>query len=159
MNKSTWLIACATLLALAGCASTPAPKTIADVAATTPELSTLDGLIKQAGLTDTLKGTGPYTVFAPTNAAFKAVPAKTLESLGKDPEALKGVLLFHVVPGTVMAADVKPGNVKTAQGANIAVSKAGTMVTVEDAVVEKADIRASNGVVHEVDRVLMPPKK
>jgi len=159
MNKRTWLMACATVLALAGCASAPAPKTIADLAASTPELSTLSGLVKQAGLTETLQGPGPFTVFAPTNDAFKAVPAKTMEALGKDPAALKDVLTFHVVPGAVMAADVKNGNVKSVQGANLAVARAGTMVTVEDAVVGTADVRASNGVVHLIDRVLIPPKK
>jgi uncharacterized surface protein with fasciclin (FAS1) repeats len=160
MNKRTWLLACAALVTtLTGCASMSPPKTIADLAAATPELSTLNGLIKQAGLTETLKGAGPFTVFAPTNDAFKAVPAKTMEALGKDPAALKNVLMFHVLPGTVMAADVKNGNVKTAQGSDLAVAKAGTMVTVDEAVVSTADIRASNGVVHVIDRVLIPPVK
>jgi uncharacterized surface protein with fasciclin (FAS1) repeats len=159
MNKRTCLLACAALLALAGCASTTAPKTIAELAAAAPELSTLNGLIKQAGLTETLQGAGPFTVFAPTNDAFKMVPAKTMEALAKDPAALKDVLSFHVLPGAVLAADVKNGNLKTAQGANLALARAGTMVTVEDAVVEKADVRASNGVVHVIDRVLIPPKK
>ena len=159
MNKRTWLITGAALLTLAGCASMMPPKTIADLAADTPELSTLSGLIKQAGLTETLQGTGPFTVFAPTNEAFKAVPAKTMEALGKDPAALKNVLTFHVIPAAVLAADVKNGNVKTVQGADLALAKAGTTVTVEDAVVTTADIRASNGVVHLIDRVLIPPVK
>ena len=146
-------------LLLAACASQPgsSPASVADTIAHDPQLSTLNGLVKQAGLVDTLKAAGPYTVFAPTNDAFKAVPAKTLEDLGKDPARLKAVLTFHVVPAKVTAAEVKPGNVKSAQGANLAMARAGQFVTVEDAMVEKADIMATNGVVHKVDRVLMPP--
>ncbi|WP_428425237.1 fasciclin domain-containing protein [Methylibium sp.] len=160
MNKRTLLLATsAAWLALAGCASTPAPKTIADTAAATPSLSTLNKLIADAGLTETLRGTGPYTVFAPTDDAFKAVPAKTMEALAKDKEQLKSVLLYHVAAGKVMAADVQPGNVKTVQGATVAVSKAGSFVTVDEALVTQADVVASNGVVHVIDKVLIPPVK
>jgi uncharacterized surface protein with fasciclin (FAS1) repeats len=142
---------------LAGCASTPAPKNLADTLASTPSLSTLNGLVTKAGLTDTLKGTGPFTVFAPSNDAFKAVPAKTLDDLGKNPELLKRVLAYHVVAGKVMAADVKTANVKTLAGPNVATSRAGTFVTVEGAVVEQADVAATNGVVHVIDSVMLPP--
>lgn len=154
-----------TLLALglaalaAGCATTPAPVTIAETAAANPQLSTLNKLIADAGLTDTLKGAGPYTVFAPSDEAFKAVPAKTLQELAANKEALKAVLTYHVVPGKVTAAEVKVGNVKTVQGANLALGKAGSFVTVEDAMVQQADLPATNGVVHVIDRVLMPPKR
>jgi uncharacterized surface protein with fasciclin (FAS1) repeats len=150
-----------TMLALTvlGCATTPTPSTIADTAARTPQLSTLSRLIGQAGLTETLSSPGPFTVFAPSDEAFKAVPAKTLSELGNDKELLKSVLTYHVVPGKVLAADVKNANTKTVNGANLALAKAGTMVTVEDAVVQKADVVASNGVVHVIDRVLLPPKK
>ncbi|MES2974566.1 MAG: fasciclin domain-containing protein [Pseudomonadota bacterium] len=144
--------------ALAGCATTPTPVSVADTIANDPALSTLNGLVVKAGLADTLKGPGPYTVFAPTNEAFKAVPAKTLDDLGKDPARLKAVLTYHVVPGKVAAADVKNGNTKTVNGANVALSRAGTFVTVEEAMVQTADISATNGVVHTVDRVLMPPR-
>jgi uncharacterized surface protein with fasciclin (FAS1) repeats len=99
------------------------------------------------------------TVFAPNDEAFKAVPAKTMEALAKDKEQLKAVLGFHVLPVKLMAAEVKNGNVKTLQGADLAVGRAGDFVTVEDGMVQQADIQASNGVVHIVDRVLMPPKK
>jgi uncharacterized surface protein with fasciclin (FAS1) repeats len=146
-------------LTLAGCASTPAPSTIADTAARTPQLSTLNRLIADAGLGDTLRGPGPFTVFAPSDEAFKAVPAKVLAELGSDKELLKSVLTYHVVAGKTMAADVKNGNAKTVNGANLALAKAGTMVTVEEAVVVQADVAASNGVVHVIDRVLLPPKK
>jgi len=146
---------------LAGCASQPpaGPKSVAETIAQDPQLSTLNGLVQQAGLVDTLKAAGPYTLFAPTNEAFKAVPAKTLDDLGRDPAVLKNVLSFHVLPAKLTAAEVKPGNVKTAQGANIALARAGDFLTVEDAMVQQADITASNGVIHKVDRVLMPPRR
>lgn len=160
MNKRALLIATsAAWLALSGCASMSGPKTIAETAAATPSLSTLNKLIVDAGLTDALSAAGPYTVFAPSDDAFKAVPAKTLEALGKDKEQLKAVLTYHVVPGKVMAADVKTGPVKTLQGANLALATAGTFVTVEDALVTQANVPASNGVVHVIDKVLIPPKK
>ncbi len=142
---------------LAACATTPAPVSVADAIARDPQLSTLNTLVGRAGLADTLRAAGPYTVFAPTNEAFKAVPAKTMDELGKDPARLKSVLSYHVVPGKMLAADVKNSNAKTAQGANVALAKAGAFVTVEDAMVQTADIAATNGVVHTVDRVLIPP--
>ena len=146
-------------LTLAGCASTPAPSTIADTTARTPQLSTLNRLIVEAGLGDTLRSQGPFTVFAPSDDAFKAVPAKTLAELGSDKALLMSVLTYHVVPGKTMAADVKNANTKTVNGANLALAKAGAMVTVEEAVVVQADVAASNGVVHVIDRVLLPPKQ
>ncbi len=151
------LLAATTALALAGCASTPAPATITDTAARTPQLSTLNKLINDAGLADTLRGAGPFTVFAPTDEAFKAVPAATMAQLAQDKQMLIAVLNYHVIPGKVSSADVKTGNVKTVQGANVAVSKAGTFVTVEDAVVTQADVAVTNGVVHVIDKVLLPP--
>ncbi|MDH4391151.1 MAG: fasciclin domain-containing protein [Aquabacterium sp.] len=147
------------LSVLTGCATTPAPATIAETLARTPQLSTLNKLVTDAGLTDTLKGTGPFTVFAPTDEAFKAVPAKTLAELAANKARLAAVLSFHVVPGKVMAADVKNGTVKSVQGANLATSRAGTFVTVEDAVVTQADVGATNGVVHIIDKVMIPPAR
>ena len=152
-------LALATLALLGACASAPAFRTLADAIASDKDLSTFSQLVAQAGMTEALKAAAPHTVFAPSDAAFKAVPAKTLESLKADKEQLKAVLSYHIVPGAFTAADIKSGNVKTLQGANVAVARAGTFVTVEDAMVEQADLRASNGVVHVVDRVLMPPKK
>jgi uncharacterized surface protein with fasciclin (FAS1) repeats len=151
------LLAATTALALAGCASTPTPATITDTAARTPQLSTLSKLINDAGLADTLRGAGPFTVFAPTDEAFKAVPAATMAQLAQDKQMLLAVLNYHVIPGKVSSADVKTGNVKTVQGANVAMSKAGTFVTVEDAVVTQADVAVTNGVVHVIDKVLLPP--
>ncbi len=160
MNKTLLtrrlILATAMAWGLAGCASMNQPVDLADTLARDPQLSTLSALVDKAGLKDTLKS-GTYTVFAPSNEAFKAVPAKTLEELAANPARLKEVLSYHVVPGKVMAADVKVGPAKTAQGANLALARAGQFVTVEDAMVTKADLSATNGVVHVVDRVLMPP--
>lgn len=159
MNRRVWLLApiAAAVLAVSGCASFESPKNIVETAASNPEFSTLAKLIGDAGLTQTLSGPGPFTVFAPTNAAFAKVPAKTMAELAADKARLTAVLTFHVVPGSVMSADVKQGNVKTVQGANVALSRAGTFVTVEDAMVTKADIKATNGVIHAIDTVLIPP--
>ncbi len=145
---------------LAGaCASTPAPTTVADTAARTPQLSTLNKLMADAGLQDTLRASGPYTVFAPSDAAFKAIPAKTMAELSSDKALLRSVLSYHVLPAKVAAADVKNGNAKTVQGASLALSRSGSYVTVEEAMVVQADVPATNGVVHIIDRVLIPPKK
>jgi uncharacterized surface protein with fasciclin (FAS1) repeats len=154
--------ACAAALAalvLAGCATTPAPATIADTAARTPQLSTLNKLLADAGMADTLRGAGPFTVFAPSDEAFKAVPAKTMTELAGNKELLKAVLAYHLVPGKLTAAEAKNTNLKTVQGANVALAKAGSYVTVEDALVTQADVGATNGVIHVIDKVLMPPKR
>ena len=151
----------ATLVTLmSGCASVSSPVSVADTIAADPSLSTLNSLVRSAGLTETLKSAGPFTVFAPTNDAFKAVPAKTLEALGKDAVALRGVLTYHVLASKVMAADVKNGKVKTVNGADLELSKAGDFVTVgESAIVSRANVIASNGVVHVIDAVQLPPVK
>jgi uncharacterized surface protein with fasciclin (FAS1) repeats len=143
----------------AGCATTSGPTTIADTAARTPQLSTLNKLINDAGLSDTLRSAGPFTVFAPSDEAFKAVPAKLMAELAADKEMLKAVLTYHVVPGKLMAADAKNTNLKTVQGANVGLAKAGSFVTVEEAMVTQADVGATNGVIHVIDKVLIPPKK
>lgn len=154
------LLATAAVLfsAFIGCATAPAPATIADTAARTPQLSTLTKLLADAGLTDTLRGAGPFTVFAPSDEAFKAVPAKTMTELAANKALLKSVLTYHVLAGKISSVDAKNGNVKTLQGANVAVAKAGSFVTVEEAVVTEADMAATNGVIHVIDKVLMPPK-
>jgi uncharacterized surface protein with fasciclin (FAS1) repeats len=146
-------------LALAGCASIPTPVSVADTIAKNPSLSTLNGLLVQSGLSSSLQSGGPFTVFAPSNEAFKMVPAKTMDDLAKHPEKLKDVLTFHVIAEKLTAASVKNSSVKTLNGANVALSKAGEFVTVEDAVVQTADIQATNGVVHIIDSVLIPPHK
>ena len=152
-----FLCLAAALALVAGCATQPVPVSVADTLAQTPSLSTLHGLVVKAGLNDTFKGPGPFTVFAPNNDAFKAVPARTMDELAKDPARLKAVLIYHVVPAQVMAAEVKNGPVMSVQGTNLTLSRTGAYVTVEEAMVVTADIKATNGVVHIVDRVLLPP--
>ena len=159
MNRRSLILAplAAATLALTGCASVPAPTSVADTLATRPEFSTLAKLVNDADLASTLKGAGPFTVLAPTNAAFAKVPAKTMAELAADKARLRNVLTYHVIPGALASADIKPGNVKTVQGSNVALSRAGTFVTVEDGLVTQADIKATNGVVHGIDTVLIPP--
>ncbi|HEX6708076.1 MAG TPA: fasciclin domain-containing protein [Albitalea sp.] len=157
IKRSRALASACLALSLAACATAPQPTNIANTTAQRPELSTLTKLVNDAGLADTLKGPGPYTVFAPTDEAFKAVPAKTMTALANDKALLKSVLSYHVVPSKLPSAEVKNGPAKSVQGANLALSKSGTFVTVEDAVVTQADVPATNGVVHIIDRVLMPP--
>jgi uncharacterized surface protein with fasciclin (FAS1) repeats len=158
LNRRILFIAAAAAV-VAGCATQSAPVSIADTIASNPSLSTLSSLIAKAGLTETLRSGGPFTVFAPTNDAFKAVPAKTLDELAQDPAKLKAVLTYHVIPARITSADVKTSSVKTVNGAEVALAKAGEFVTVEDALVQTADISATNGVVQVVDRVLMPPRR
>jgi len=150
----------APLLALfAACALQPTakPVSVADTIAREPDLSTMHTLVTKTGLIDTLKGSGPFTVFAPTNDAFKSLPAKSMDELAKDPAKLKALIGFHVLPARLTSADVTNANAKTTQGANVLLAKAGSFVTVEEAMVQHADIMATNGVVHTVDRVLTPP--
>jgi uncharacterized surface protein with fasciclin (FAS1) repeats len=153
------VLAAAFAATMAGCATTSTPVNLAETIAQTPTLSTLSSLIAKAGLTETLKTGGPFTIFAPTDDAFTAVPVSTLDDLAKHPEKLKDVLTYHVISGKTMAADVKNSNAKTVNGASVALSKAGDFVTIESAAVVQADIGATNGVVHTIDTVLLPPKK
>lgn len=158
MNLRRTLLAASLLAVLAGCATPSAPVSVADTLARDPQLSTLNGLVRQAGLADMLRGAGPYTVFAPTNEAFQGVPAKTMDEL-KDPARLRAVLSYHVLPQRLTAADVKTGNVKTANGAEVGLARAGDFVTVEDAMAQGHEVLASNGVVYSIDRVLTPPRR
>lgn len=152
---------------LVGCAApagpvaavVPPPATLADVLAREPQLSTLNRLVIQAGLVDTLRGPGPLTIFAPSDEAFAAVPPATMSQLGSDQAALRAVLTHHVLPARRPAAEVVTGSAKTAGGGDLALSRSGTFVTVDDAVVQRADLSAGNGVAHVIDRVLVPPKR
>jgi hypothetical protein len=152
-------LALTSIALVSACASLQKPVSVAETIAKTPELSTLSGLVKTSGLTETLQGPGPFTIFAPSDAAFKALKAGTLEDLGKHPEKLKDLLTYHAVPGAVAAKDVKNSTVKAVNGEPLALSKAGDFVTVENAMVVKADVMASNGVIHIIDTVMTPPKK
>jgi transforming growth factor-beta-induced protein len=141
---------------------TAAMKDIVDTAVAAGDFNTLAQALTAAGLVDTLKGEGPYTVFAPTDAAFADVPKATLDSLLADPKgALTDVLTYHVVPGTIMAADITDGQtVETVNGAKLTFKVAADgSVMVNDANVTTADIQTSNGVIHVIDAVLIPPSK
>jgi len=160
MLAVTFLSALMTLSGSAMAADTGAPASVAATAAQTAELSTFYKLVQQAGLSATLEASGPITVFAPTDEAFKAVPAAALDKLSKDPELLKSVLSYHLVSGAIKSASIRENTtLTTLNGAQMAASKAGDFVTVDEGLVTKADVPASNGVVHIIDRVLMPAVK
>ncbi|RZL67070.1 MAG: fasciclin domain-containing protein [Variovorax sp.] len=142
-------------LALATGAVTAFAQDIVDTAVKAGNFKTLVTAVQAAGLVDTLKGTGPFTVFAPTDEAFAKVPKAQLDALLADKAKLTKVLTYHVVPGAVMAKDVKPGMVKTVEGGSLTLATAGG-VTVNGAKVVAADVKASNGVIHAIDTVLMP---
>ena len=130
-------------------------KDIVDTAVAAGSFKTLTTALKAAGLVNTLKGKGPFTVFAPTDEAFAKIPKADLDALLKDKAKLTSVLTYHVVASKVMAADVKAGKVKTVQGSELTVST-DMGVMVDNAKVTKTDIIADNGVIHVVDTVIMP---
>ena len=179
LSLSLFLGACSSAAApssMAPAASSPAATTpaapmasadIVDTAVAAGDFTTLAAALTAAGLVDTLKGTGPFTVFAPTDAAFAKLPAGTVEGLLKEPKgALTDILTYHVVAGEVMAADVVKLNgqkVKTVQGAELTVVVTGDKVALVDVAgnsvnVVATDVKASNGVIHVIDGVLMPTK-
>jgi uncharacterized surface protein with fasciclin (FAS1) repeats len=135
------------------------PMAKADIVATAVgagQFSTLAKALTAAGLVDTLKGKGPFTVFAPTDAAFAKIPAAQLNALLADKAALTKVLTYHVVPGEVVAADVKAGPLKTVEGESLNVTTSSMGVKVNGANVIKTDLLASNGVIHVIDTVVLP---
>ncbi len=157
MNRRT-ILAALTAVALAGTTAhaADAPKDIVDTAVAAGSFNTLAQALTVAGLVDTLKGPGPFTVFAPTDAAFAKLPAGTLDALLKDKAKLTAILTYHVVPGKVMAADVmKLKSAKTVQGSSVMID---TMngVKVDGATVVTTDIACSNGVIHVIDSVILP---
>lgn len=138
-----------------------APATVVDIAVGSPDHSTLVAAVKAAGLVETLSGAGPFTVFAPTNAAFAALPAGTVDNLLKPENKadLTGILTYHVVPGSLKAADLTDGQkLKTVNGAELTVSVKDGKVMIDGANVTAADLTAGNGVVHVLDAVVMPKK-
>ncbi len=131
---------------------------IVDTAVAAGTFTTLVAAVEAAGLVDTLKGEGPFTVFAPTDEAFAALPEGTVEALLADPEALAAILTYHVVPGAVMSTDLtNMMTVATANGAEV-MFMVGDSVMINDATVTTADITASNGVIHVIDKVILPPQ-
>jgi len=140
--------------------ATQAPKTIVDIAVADGRFTTLVAALEAAGLVETLQGEGPFTVFAPTDDAFAKLPAGTVESLllPENLEQLKSILLYHVVSGSVMAADVVTlTSADTVSGKPVTVKVEGDKVFINDAQVIITDIQASNGVIHVIDTVLLPP--
>ena len=130
---------------------------IVDTAIAAGQFKTLAAALQATGLVDTLKGAGPFTVFAPTDEAFAKLPAGTVDALLKDIPKLKGILTYHVVAGKVMAADVvKLKSAKTVNGQTAKISAEGGKVMVDNANVVKTDIICSNGVIHVIDSVILP---
>lgn len=130
-------------------------KDIVDTAVSAGNFNTLAAALQAADLVDTLKGNGPFTVFAPTDAAFAKIPKQDLDALLADKAKLAAVLTYHVVPGTVMSKDVKAGMVRTVEGSSLTVSTMGG-VKVDNANVIAVDIVADNGVIHVIDTVVLP---
>ena len=132
-------------------------KDFVDTAVAAGNFKTLAAALQAAGLVETLKGKGPFTVFAPTDEAFAKLPAATVEALLKDKEKLTKILLYHVVSGNVMAKDVvKLKSAKTVQGSSVKINAKDGKVMVDNANVVKTDIAASNGVIHVIDSVILP---
>jgi uncharacterized surface protein with fasciclin (FAS1) repeats len=151
------LAASAVALAAAAPASAGAKDDIVETAAATGKFKTLTSLLEQAGLAETLSGKGPYTVFAPTDAAFAKVPKSTLDALAADEAKLRSVLLYHVAEGKLTAAKVvKKRSIKTLNGQRVRVRVRGENVRVGGARVTSPDVRASNGVIHVINKVLIP---
>jgi len=140
--------------------SAPAPKDIVDTAVSAGSFNTLAAALQAAGLVDALKGDGPFTVFAPTDDAFAKLPEGTVDDLLKPEniDQLKAILTYHVVSGKIMAADIgSEAHPATLQGSKIDVLASGSGVTVNGANVVSADVAASNGVIHVIDTVILPP--
>lgn len=135
-----------------------AEATIVDIAAGSEDFETLVAAVEAAGLTETLSGEGPFTVFAPTDEAFEALPEGALEALllPQNQALLAQILTYHVVPGAVTSSDLTEGEVATVEGSDVTVSL-GDSVMVNDAMVTTPDIEASNGVIHVIDKVIIPP--
>jgi uncharacterized surface protein with fasciclin (FAS1) repeats len=135
-------------------------KDILDTAVAAGKFKTLAAAVQAAGLAETLKGSGPFTVFAPTDEAFAKLPEGTVDALLKDKAKLTAILTYHVVPGKVTAKDVaKITSAKTVEGDSVAIKVEGGKVLVNNARVIMPDVMASNGVIHVIDTVLLPPKK
>jgi uncharacterized surface protein with fasciclin (FAS1) repeats len=164
MKRALAIIALAAVAIAVAAGSAPARNqsdaNIVQTAVAAGQFKTLAKLLTRAGLVNSLEQPGPYTVFAPTDAAFKKVPKATLNALLRNKAKLKAVLLYHVVSGKVTAADVvQLSSAKTLSGKSVRIRVSGMNVFVNSAKVTKADVDASNGVIHVINRVLIPPAK
>lgn len=158
MLRTTFLAAAAATALSTSAFAEAHSKDIVDTAVDAGSFTTLVAAVEAAGLVETLKGEGPFTVFAPTDEAFAALPEGTVEGLLADPEALAGILTYHVVAGSVMSGDLSDGmTAATVNGAEITITIDGDTVMVNDATVVTADIETSNGVIHVIDSVILPP--
>lgn len=161
LTKLAMAAAAVMAIAFGGLTARAAEKDIVDTAVAAGQFKTLASAIQAAGLVDTLKGDGPFTVFAPTDEAFAKLPKGTLEDLLKpeNKDQLVAILTYHVVPGKVKAAEVvKMDEAKTVNGKTVDIKVKGDTAMVNDAKVTKTDIPASNGVIHVIDTVILPPK-
>jgi uncharacterized surface protein with fasciclin (FAS1) repeats len=156
MKISKFVATLGVIAATLSTVSVAAEKDILDTAKSAGSFNTLVTAIQKAGLVETLKGKGPFTVFAPTDEAFAKIPKAQLNALLADKAKLTKVLTYHVVPGRIMAADVKPGSAKTVEGDNLTITTDNGGVQVDRANVVKTDVAASNGVIHVIDSVMMP---
>ena len=162
MKKTSVLTLLSVVASLFFAASTQAndkqEKNIVQIAAGAGQFNTLVAAVKAAGLVDTLEGTGPFTVFAPTDAAFARLPKGTVESLLKpeNKDKLTAILTYHVLSGAVPSTAVKTMDAKTVNGKSVSLKVSASGVTVDNATVVKADIMASNGVIHVIDNVILP---
>jgi uncharacterized surface protein with fasciclin (FAS1) repeats len=129
---------------------------IVETAAAAGSFKTFVAALKAAGFNESLKNSGPYTVFAPTDEAFSKLPAGTWEALSKDKAKLAQVLAYHIVPGKMLVTEVKPGKVKTTQGGMLTLTSDNGKVTVNDANITQSDVTADNGVIHAIDTVVLP---
>jgi len=160
MSRLPWVAVAAVVAFALPCVAVAQASDIVETATAAGELKTFTRLLGEAGLTETLKGPGPFTVFAPSDAAFAQLPAERLAALSKDKAALRQALLYHVIAGKVMAADVAKLNGKGARTMELSearVSLMGNTLMINNAHITQADIAARNGVIHVLDAVIMPP--
>jgi len=156
MKRSCAAIAAAIALSAVGPGAIAAD--LVETAATSGSFKTFLAAVKAAGITEKLKNSGPYTVFAPSDSAFNQLPPGTVDSLMKDKAKLAEILSHHVIPGKVTVADVKPGKVQTLQGDTVTLKSDNGKVTVDNANVIQSDLMADNGVIHEIDAVVLLQK-
>lgn len=156
MNKTKYSGIASVLALMLLSATNVSAADIIDTANSSGSFKTFVAATKAAGLTETLKSQGPYTVFAPTDEAFAKLPAETLSELMKDKVKLAQVLSHHIIPGKIMVADVKPGLTKTVDGSSITLKSDNGMITVDGANVIQSDVVADNGVIQAIDAVVLP---